>query len=118
MTRTGMTDVLRQHTLQDADDLLDGRTRDVPRPCPRFEEKQRLGVQRRRVEVVRIRVDDLLHRVGVGAVLIHPFCRIEALDVAHRHRLDERALNRRGVRGGQRDRLLNRGVRTAPLRAP
>ena len=115
VTRAGMADVLGQRALQHAHDSLDVRVRDVPRTRPRFEEEQRFGVQRRGVEVVRIRVDDLLHGVGVRAILLHPFGRIEALDVASRHGLNERALNRRGMRGRKRDGLLNRGVRERRL---
>ena len=82
MTRAGMADVFGQRALQHARDSLDVRVRDVPRTRPRLEEEQRFGVQRCGVEVLRIRVDDLLHGVGVRAILLHPFGRIEALDVA------------------------------------
>ena len=110
MARAGMTDVGLQRPLQHADDPLDIRARDVPRACARLEEKQRLGVERCHVEVVRKRIDDRLHGVGVGAVLIRASGRIEALDVTNRHRPNQRTLDRRAVRGGERCRLLNRGV--------
>ena len=51
-------------------------------------------MQRRRVEIVRIRVGDAPHRLGVRLVLIDALLGIELLDVAHRHRVDERALFR------------------------
>ena len=90
----GVVDVLRENRLEHLVQLLDVRILDVARAAARLEQEQRVGVERRDVEIVRIRARDLAHRVRVGAVLLDPLVGVEALDVAHRHRLDERALLR------------------------
>ena len=68
----------------------------VARAAARLEQEQRVGVERRDLEIVGILRRHLLHRLGVGAVLLDALGRVELLDVADRHRVDERALLRRG----------------------
>jgi hypothetical protein len=55
--------------------------------------EQRVGVEREDLEVVRILIGHLAHRLGVGALLIHALGGVEALDVAHRDRVDQRAFH-------------------------
>jgi hypothetical protein len=46
---------------------------DVARPPSRLQQKQRVGVQRDNLEVVRILLRDLAHGLCVGPVLFAPF---------------------------------------------
>ena len=87
MARPGVVEVLRQRALQHAEDALNVGVGEIAPAPAGLEQEERLRVQRGGVEVVRIGVDDLLHRVGIGAVLIDAPRRIEARDVPDRHRL-------------------------------
>ena len=82
----------------------------VARAAARLEQKEGVGIQRGDLEIIGILCRHLLHGVGIGAILLDPLGRVERLDVAHRHRVDERALLGRGA-ALQRQRFLRRGIR-------
>ena len=115
MTRARMIDVLRKNALEDAVQALHARAGDVAGSTPRLEQEQRIGVQRLSIEIVGVGIGDAAHRLGVRLVLIHSLFRIEFLDVADRHRVDERALFRGRMLFLQRERLPDGGVRVRSL---
>ena len=90
--------------------LVHAGLRVIARAAARLQQKQRVGVERGDVEVVRILAGDPLHRLRVGAILFDALLEVERLDVAHGHRVDERPLLR-GRLVTQRQRLARRGVR-------
>ena len=80
------------------------------RAAARLEEEERVRVERGDLEIVGILRRDLLHGVGVRAILLDALRRVELLDVADRDGVDERAFLRRGARR-ERARLLGRRIR-------
>ena len=87
----------RQHALEHGDDLLRAfGGRPVGRPeFPRMQIHQALGIENRRIDVLRITPDEILHRILVG--------NLQRLDiglgvctVAFGQRIDVRAFPRRG----------------------
>ena len=121
-----MLDVLGQHALEGGVEPLHVGVGQIAAAAARFHQEQRVGVERAGVEVVGVLLRQLLHGVGVGAVLVAAFGRIEVLHVAHGQGVDERAFLRRG-RGAHRHGLLRGGVsegrllgdhRAVQIRAP
>ena len=107
-----MPDVRRENRLQHTVETLDIRVVDVSGSPTGLEEKERVGIQGGGVEIGRVLGGHTSHRVGVRAVLFTPLLRVEVLDIADRHRLNEGAFRWRRVLSGERQRLLNGGVRT------
>ncbi len=75
-----------QHLVQ----LVHARLVHVARSAARFEQEQRIGVERGDLEIVRVLRGHDFHPIGVRPILIDAFLRVEFLDVANRHRVDER----------------------------
>ena len=92
MASARVVDVFCQHLFEDVVQVFYRWVVDVARAPPRLEQKQRIGIQRGGLEIVRVSRSDLRHRLRVGLVLLHAFGWIEFLDVTDRHRIDEGAL--------------------------
>ena len=114
MAGARVMDVFGEDLLEHAVEALHGRAVHVARAAARLEQEQRVGIQRRRLQIVRKPLRDLLHRRGVRLVLLDPLLGIELLHVAHRDRLDQGALLLVGVRL-ERDGLLGRRIRVRRL---
>ena len=114
VARPRVMDVLGQHLLEDLVQPLHVGVLNVARPAARLQQEERIGVERHQIEVLGVPRRKDLHGVGVRAILFHARVRLELLDVADRHGVDERALLRVGV-ALQGQRLLNRGIRVGRL---
>ncbi len=84
-----MVDVFRENPLEHTMETLNARALEITCPAPRLEQKERIRVQRRGVQIVWIRVGDATHGLRVGFVLIDALLGIEFLDIPHGHRVDE-----------------------------
>ena len=92
VTRARVRDVDCQDLLELLVQTLRVRIVDVAIPATRLEQEQRIGVEGRDVEILRIGLVDPLHGVPVGLVLLLAHRRVVVLDVADRHCVDERLL--------------------------
>ena len=115
----GVLDVAREDAFQHAVQPLDVGVVQVARAPARLEQEQRVAVQGGGVEVVGVALGQRLHRLRIGLVLVAPLRHVEALDVAHRQRVDVVALAGGAVaRRREGHRLLERGIRVGRLRRP
>ncbi len=110
MTRARVMNVARQHALEHLVQAFDVRVVDVARATAWLHQKQRVAIQRGDLQVLRVLRHQLSHGVRVRAILLPSLLRVEVLDVADRHRVDQCALLGVSVRL-EADRLLNGGVR-------
>ena len=68
----GMMHVLRQDVLQHVVQMLHVRIVDVARAAPRLQQEQRIRVSVAMSRSAGYAAASLLHRLGVGAILLHP----------------------------------------------
>ena len=84
MTRARVPDVARQHALEHGVQPLHARVVDVTGAAPRLQQKERIAKQGGRIQIVRIALDEQLHRRRVRFVLLAPSFHVEVFDVTHR----------------------------------
>src|SRR6188474_1800364 len=110
MTRPWMVHVAREDGFEELMEPANVGVVHVARATAWLEQEERIGVERRDLEIVGILRRDFLHRIGIGAVLLDALGAVELIDVANREGVDERALLWRGP-ALQRQCLLRSGVR-------
>ena len=89
MARARVTQIAAQRRLEYRQHARDRRFVDGKRSGPWQQQEQRLRVQGRDVEIVRVCRGHTSHGVGIGAVLLEARGRVEALDIPRRHCPDE-----------------------------
>jgi hypothetical protein len=122
VVRAQVVRVLREHAFEDRDDLRRaGRRLAIERPqLPRPQHHQGLGVERGRIEVVRVPAHDAAHGVGVVAVELHAIGaggtrvalreRIDVVTLGGARRRRERDRLRHGLARHEVARIVDRQV--------
>ncbi len=126
MARAGMRRVARQDTLEHSVQPLNPRRVHVALAPAWLEQEQRVGVERAGIEIVRVRLREAAHGLGVRLVLRQALLGVEVLDVTHRERVDVVALDGAGLclqlegpaRGGVRERRVLGVHLLVEVRAP
>ena len=92
-----MADVARQHAFEHGVNPLHFRILEIAVAVPGLEQKQRLGVQRRRIQIVRIPLGQSPRRIGPGPILYTAGLEIVIGHIADRKRIDIGLLARAGL---------------------